>query len=155
MCLCFYPILFHVPSISQGAAPLFLCLLGCPGWREEQVGFWMWRALKAKHIKGKSRRNWGTAANYLHQYKYEENPRGFLVGQQLWQSEKSRWDGGTHLWLLNHWQVLKDLSDSSKSRLYSTNPHEAGRINHDEIWHLSLSRVEPGPGFLILMLWDI
>lgn len=127
------------------------------GWRVKQVGFWVWtlRALKAKHIEGKSGGNWGATANYLYWYKYEEKSRGFLIGQQLWQSEKSRWDGGTDLWLLNHWQVLKALSSCSKSMLRSADPCEAGRINHDVIWHLSLSRVEPGPGFLILMLWDI
>lgn len=80
----------------------------------------------------------------------------FSVGQHFWPSQKGRWGAGAHLQFLPHWQVLKDLSRCSKHNAlqwWSLQDWE-WKISHDLIWHFSLSRVEPGPTFLILMVWD-
>lgn len=119
MCLCFYPILCHVPQGAGGAAPLFSSLLGLP-WLEGEVG----EFLDSESTESKAHRR-------EKQRELRHNRESFLSVQgwgkvqrfPYWPTalairrEQVR-DGGTHLWLLHHWQVPKDLSKSSKSTFY-------------------------------------
>lgn len=151
MYLCYYP-LFYVPAISQGAAPLFLCLLAGV-WSRWAPGYRPWEQRKQSILRGKAE---GIKVQqkiiYISTSMRKSPEISFLANSSGNQKRAGEMEGLTFdSWSIDRSQRICPTAPSPCCTVLIL----AGRINLDVIWHLSLWRVEPGLGFLILMLWDI